>query len=105
MLLMAILVSIVVGTYAGFRQRAQEASSKLQVRQIATSIEAYYTDNGTYAGMTVPRLRDSYDSSLRPSTFRLDVLSADSYCVDATSAGETWRKAGPAAPIERGSCS
>jgi hypothetical protein len=71
------------------------------VRAVIPAIEAYYADNGTYAGMTDDVLR-KYDPFL--PKFTLVRATAKGYCVESTVDGVTFRKAGPGGDVEQGSC-
>ena len=66
------------------------------------SVEAYYSDHGTYTGMTAANLAASYDQSINPSIILVKTAAGTSYCVQATSpsdATKTAAKAGPSAQI------
>ena len=44
-------------SYLGFKDRANNAAAGANVRAALPSVEAYYADNGTYAGITLANLR------------------------------------------------
>jgi hypothetical protein len=71
------------------------------VRATIPAIEAYYADNGTYAGMTDDLLR-KYDPFL--PTFTLVRATRNGYCVESTVDGVTFHKAGPAGDVAPGAC-
>ena len=52
------------------------------VRAVIPAVEAFYADNGTYAGMTLRRLRSTYDPTL--AGVRIVRASAQTYCVEST---------------------
>jgi hypothetical protein len=83
---------------------AAAAAGQAALRSIVPSIEAYFTDNNTYAGMTLAILQTTYDQALDTSKYQLASATTSTYCVEATSGGKTYFKAGPAAPIAVGSC-
>ena len=85
-------------------QYAAEPDAGEVVRTMIPSVEAYFSDHGTYAGMTLDKLRTQYDQSIDASTSEIVSAGAETYCVQATSGGQTWFKAGPSAQIEQGSC-
>jgi type IV pilus assembly protein PilA len=65
-IIIGILLAIAVPSYLGFRDRANNAKSQANVRSAIPSVEAFYADNGTYAGMTIADLRTNYDAGLSP---------------------------------------
>jgi hypothetical protein len=87
---------------------AQEAAAanagQAELRSIIPSVESYFADNNTYAGMTLAILQSTYDQALDTSKYQLASATASTYCVEATSGGKTYFKAGPAATIAEGSC-
>jgi len=81
-----------------------DEAARANVRSIIPSIESYYADNNTYAGMTLAGLQTTYDQALDLSLYVLTSATATTYCVQSTSGSATWHKAGPAAPITSGAC-
>jgi hypothetical protein len=85
---------------------ADAGTSPLQARRLEVvsavpASEAYYADHGTYAGMSVAKLRRAYDSSLKNIVVRKATRSR--YCIGST------RKPfvhydGPGGPARRGRC-
>jgi hypothetical protein len=82
---------------------APEEEGMTAVRASIPAIEAYYADNGTYKGATLALLQERYDASIRD----IEVVKATdkTYCIQSTTAGFPWYKAGPAADIFPGDCS
>ena len=103
LIIIAVLFAIAVPSVLGQRNRANDAVASATIRQVAPSIKAYFQDNSTYVGMTVPTLRAEYDKAL-PLTLTLSSLSSTGYCAQAVAGGRAWRQNGPGAPIERASC-
>ena len=105
--IMAVLMTIAIGSYLGARQRAEERTAQANVRAILPAISAYHSDHGTYETMTFAALQ-SYDQSLNPDTYSFgddpDNLTDSDFCVHSTQGGETWHKAGPDADIVTGAC-
>lgn len=80
-----------------------EGEARANVRAAIPAIEAYYADNGTYAGATVEGLRTRYDAGI--GDIRLvGPLNRRTYCVESTVGGVTFSKAGPGAEIVPGAC-
>ena len=50
--IIGILLAIAVPSYLGFRDRAADSAAQANVRAAVPSAEAYFADNGNYAGMT-----------------------------------------------------
>jgi hypothetical protein len=61
------------------------------------AVEAWYSDHGTYAGMTAAKLQASYDAGLKATIG--STPTASTYCISATQGSHTFAKAGPAAAI------
>ena len=101
MIILAILTAIAIPSYLSFKDRANKAAAGADVRSIIPSIEAYFSDNGTYSGMTIAGLKSSYDQAINVSTYKLGggTQTASSYCIQATSPNQTAAKAGPSAQI------
>lgn len=78
------------------------SSAESNVRSAIPAVEAYYADNGTYAGMTLEGLRTTYDAGL-PDVLIVEA-EAETYCVESTVGSESYFKAGPAASIGPGHC-
>jgi hypothetical protein len=88
------------GAWGSGSSGASEAQAN--VRAAIPALEAYFADNGTYAGATVEGLRSTYDPGILD--VRIVSASATTYCVESTASGETASKAGPAADVSDGSC-
>jgi prepilin-type N-terminal cleavage/methylation domain-containing protein len=102
MAILLILTAVAVPSYLGFADRANKNAAGADLRAAVDSVEAWHSDHGTYAGMTVAALQASYDQSLNASIVSLGTLSATTYCVMAKSPNDltkTAAKAGPSAPI------
>jgi type IV pilus assembly protein PilA len=101
-IIIGILLAIAVPSYLGFKDRANKAAAKANVRSAIPSVETFFADNNTYAGMTKSKLL-AYDAGLKVSVG--STLSTTSYCVYNTVGGFAYKKAGPAADITTGACS
>jgi Tfp pilus assembly protein PilE len=70
---------------------------------VAQAAESYFSDNGTYSGMTISTLKANYDQAINLSTYKLGgTLSDTHYCIQATSPNQTAAKDGPSNPIVSG---
>jgi type IV pilus assembly protein PilA len=101
-IIIGILLAIAEPSYLGFKDRANKAAAKANVRSAIPSVETYFADNNTYAGMTKSGLA-AYDAGIKVSVG--STLSTTSYCVYNTVGGFAYKKAGPAADITTGACS
>ena len=93
--IIGILLAIAVPSYLGFKDKANEKAAGANVRAAVPSVEAYYAENGTYAGMTLANL-DDIDSGIKitdPSvTPGAAAQTANTYCIQSTVGGKTWHK-------------
>ena len=101
-IIIGILLAIAIPSYLKFRDRANESAAKANVRASVPGLEAFYADNNTYIGMTLPAIQASYDAGIKNITF--GTLSATSYCVQSVVGQATFNKQGPSADIVSGAC-
>ncbi len=101
LLIIGVLLAIAVPSFLGYKNKTNDAVAKANVRSAVPAVEAYRVDNGTYVGMTVAALQ-TIDSGLKLGTVGL--VSASTFCIDATVNGRTWNMPGPGAPIALGTC-
>ena len=92
-IIIGILLAIAVPSYLGFRDRAANNAAKANLRAALPAAEAYYSDNGTYVGMT-PATLALVDSGVSPSLL-VPTAAAGNYCLTDTVSGKTWSVAGP----------
>ena len=101
-IIIGILLAIAIPSYLSFKDRANDAAAKANVRASIPAIEAYNSDNtGTgnsagYAGMTLTALQ-TYDAGVKNIT--VGTATSVTYCVTSAVGGKTWYKNGPAADI------
>jgi hypothetical protein len=68
------------------------------------AIEAWNLDHGTYAGMTIAKLRAQYDSLVPSRQLRIVRAGKKSYCVESSVGGDTWSYWGPRQGFRHGGC-
>jgi len=106
-IIIGILLAIAIPSYLSFKDRANDAAAKANVRAAIPAVEAYNSDNsatgnsGGYAGMTSASLK-VYDAGVK----NVDVVSASSitYCIQSQVGTKTWSKNGPAADLSAVAC-
>jgi type IV pilus assembly protein PilA len=108
--IIGILLAIAIPSYLGFRDRANKSAAQSNLRQAVPSAEAFFSDNQTYAGLTVAGLR-GYDSGLSGDVAVGGVAGepgtapdANSYCLSATHGGFKYHFAGPGGTQAAGDC-
>jgi prepilin-type N-terminal cleavage/methylation domain-containing protein len=102
MMILAILMTVGVVSYVGFRDHAHVAVAKSNVRAIMPAIESYNADNRGYDNMTLDLLKTNYDQAIDLAKYSLSGVTATSFCISSTSAGQTFRKVGPSGTIVAG---
>ena len=103
-IIIGILLAIAIPSYLSFKDRANDAAAKANVRAAIPGVEAYNSDNQAtgnsagYAGMTLSSLI-SYDAGLNVNGLSVGTATSVTYCVKAIVGGKTWYKNGPGAAI------
>jgi hypothetical protein len=82
--------------------RSPEAQAQADIRGAIPAIEAFYAENGTYAGITVGGLRTTYDPAV--PDVRVVATSPDSYCVESDVEGLTYSLLHPRGDVRPGAC-
>jgi hypothetical protein len=81
---------------------ADASRAQAYVRAAVPALEAFYADTGAYTGVTVARLRSTYDESVGHITIvRAD---ANAYCLESTVGTATFHRNGPTRSITGGHC-
>ena len=105
--LLVLFLAVAIPNYVAFRKRANDVTAISNIHAITPTILAYFADHGTYAGMTIDDLRSTYDPGLPATGYSLGAgsnLTPTSFCVQFTSDGRVWRKAGPLEPVTQVPC-
>ncbi|HEU4971929.1 MAG TPA: prepilin-type N-terminal cleavage/methylation domain-containing protein [Gaiellaceae bacterium] len=92
-IIIGILLAIAVPSYLGFRDRAANNAAKANLRAALPSAEAFYADNGTYAGMDEADLA-AIDTGVSP-TLKVTAAAAGSYTMCDVVSGKAWQVVGP----------
>ena len=101
-IIIGILLAIAIPSYLKFRDRANESAAKANVRSAIPGVEAYFSDNNKYTGMTLSVLQNSYDQGIK----NIEVVSAadTTYCIKSSVGGKTYYKNGPGGDITTTAC-
>ena len=110
-IILGILVAIAVPSYLSFKTKASNTAAQANIRAIIPAIESFYSDQNTYAGMTLSgagSLQAVYDQAIDPTKYTLGAvgnMTATSYCVQSPASGTgTFKKVGPGGTIVAGTC-
>jgi type IV pilus assembly protein PilA len=108
-IIIGILLAIAIPSYLSFKDRANDAAAKANVRAAIPAVEAFNADNtgsssdidanaGTtgYAGMTLSLLQ-SYDAGVK--NIVVGSVTSSTYCVSSLVGNKKWWKDGPGADI------
>ena len=109
-IILGILLAIAIPSYLSFKNRANKAAAKADVRSSIPAVEAYSADadtraapnNAGYVGMTLATLQ-AIDAGVKNITI-VGTPTATTYCVTSTVGGYSFMKNGPAADIVTGNC-
>jgi type IV pilus assembly protein PilA len=85
MIILAILMAVAIPSYLSFRDRANKSAAGADLRAAIPSVEAFFSDHGTYSGMTVASLQAVYDQSISSGILTVKSAGATTYCVWAKS--------------------
>lgn len=96
MVIVAALLAIGVTSYLGFKQRAEKAVVRTNVRDAVPAMEAYYVDNKTYATVTLAALK-AINSGI--ASVSLSNLSVGGYTISFTKGGCWASVTGPGGQI------
>jgi prepilin-type N-terminal cleavage/methylation domain-containing protein len=102
LIIIGILMTLAIGFQVQAREKAGDATARTNIRVAVPAVEAFRSDNGTYAGMTLAALQTAYS----PGVQGIEVLSADDagYCIRASAEGRTWYKQGAGGEITQTAC-
>ena len=102
-IILGILLAIAVPSYIGFKGKAERSAAAANLRAAVPAVEAFYADNGTYAGMgalaTAATPGIAYYDPASASKVTVQSAGASTYCITATSGGATYFKNGPSGDI------
>ena len=102
--IIGILAAIAIPQFAAYRERAGNAATQADIRNIATAMEAYFADNDTYVGATVATLAPfGFLGASQGVNIAITTATATAYQIDGDStrgtAGRTYTLSGPGGTI------
>jgi prepilin-type N-terminal cleavage/methylation domain-containing protein len=106
-IIIGILLAVAVPSYLGFRDRANRNAAAANVRAAIPAAEAFFSDYGSYTGMTIASLK-AIDSGLNLET--VTVPTSTTYCLqsdsngEATGGSEDHKVSGPGGDVVAGTC-
>ena len=109
-IIIGILLAIAIPSYLTFKDRANKAAAKANVRSSIPAIEAYSADadtrsapnNSGYVGLDLAAMQ-AIDAGVKNVTI-VGTPTATTYCVTSTVGGYSFMKNGPSADIVTGNC-
>jgi type IV pilus assembly protein PilA len=109
-IIIGILLAIAIPSYLSFKDRANDAAAKANVRAAIPAVEAFNADNsgsssdvdanaGTtgYAGMNLSLLQ-SYDAGVK--NIVVGSVTSSTYCISSLVGNKKWWKNGPGADMD-----
>jgi type IV pilus assembly protein PilA len=101
LIIIGILLAIAVPSYLGFRDKAQKTAAASDVRESIPAVEAFYSDNGTYAGIDTSGAASAalkgYDSGLSSGLVLFG--NASGYCISETNGTHSAKVVGPGGTV------
>jgi type IV pilus assembly protein PilA len=99
--IIGILAAIAIPQFTQYRQRGFNAAAQSDLRNAATSQEAYYTDSNAYTGTVADLTTRGYTPSPYV-TLAISAASASQYAMTAVHASgtKTWSLTGPGGTIQ-----
>jgi type IV pilus assembly protein PilA len=103
-IIIGILLAIAIPSYLSFKDRANDAAAKANVRAAIPAVEAFNADNTSngYTGLTLSAMQ-SYDAGVTGVTV-VGTPSSVTYCIQSVVGTKTWRKNGPGAVLQALPC-
>jgi type IV pilus assembly protein PilA len=95
LVIIGILLAIAVPSYLGFKDRANQKAAASNVRSAIPAAEAFYSDNNSYATLSVTTLT-AIDAGLKLTTAS---GTASGYALCSTVGNKSSRVAGPGGTI------
>jgi type IV pilus assembly protein PilA len=111
LIIIAVLLAIAVPSYLTFKERAEQRAAGANVRAAIPAAEALYSDENSYATISVLVLED-IDAGLKVTDAKpvtVDGVAGAGYCIQSTHNGETDGKAvhsftGPGGNVDDVAC-
>ena len=102
-IIIGILLAIAIPSYLSFKDRANDAAAKANVRAAIPAVEAYNADNSKgYSGLDLTDMK-SYDQGVK-NVVILGTSNTVSYCLRSSVGTKSWYKQGPGGDITTTAC-
>jgi Tfp pilus assembly protein PilE len=102
-LIVGVLISVAVPSYINLQERADRSAAMGNVRAATSDVEAYYSDNGTFAGISATVLHNNYDLQLSITNLQVNNIGGTSFMICSKSNSFYGFKDGPAALVDSSS--
>ena|SRR5215203_3609417 len=104
LVLIGVLLVIPITSFAAIRKGGSNVSARASLRGAVAQAEMHRLRQGTYVGLTPAELETGTGRRGRRPRYTITNLSSKTFCIAATSGGQSWRKNGPAGQIVPGRC-
>jgi type IV pilus assembly protein PilA len=98
--IIGILLAIAVPSYLGFKDKANQSAASADVRAAIPSAEAYYSNQGSYQGISTTSLA-AIDQGVKVDVVKNEGNSA-TYCLQKTVGGKVASATRGAVPVSSG---
>jgi len=103
LVVMGILSTAAVSSYAGMRTRATDATARLNLAGAMEASYSYRTDHGRFTGLTLARLR-TIDRGLPRTGLSVVFARSKTVCFSSTVSGRTWYRVYPGGSFTQTRC-
>jgi len=104
LVIIGILLAIAVPSYLGFKDRAEKRAAGANVRSALPAAEAWYSDHGSYTGLTSALLKASYDAGINSTATTVVSAGASAYCIKSTKGTYSFYSKGPGGEVTSTAC-
>jgi type IV pilus assembly protein PilA len=99
--IIGILLAIAVPSYLGFKDKANQSAASADVRAAIPSAEAYYSNQGSYQGISLTSLA-AIDQGVKVDVVKNEGGTSATYCLQKTVGGKVASATRGSAPLNSG---